>query len=431
MLSPYNKNNINDVILANHINNHYISQFKKNNTSKSIELMLSSTCSFECKYCYYNKYGSILYPSTIVENNILSNLDKLLFYLTKYNLAPKINIFSGEPFDNPFIMDIIEKIIDFHSISGKNQVISIPTGFSFIGDKSKTNQIKDLFKYAKKRGVYLFLSCSIDGKYCDENRPYKSGFIRTDDWYDEMFDFCKEYNVGYHPMVYYNKIENWIDNFNWFQNMFKKHNIKNPNLYLLEVRNDGWDKHTIRHMYKFSKYISTFLIKNNKNVPMQELLYGKNNIDYNWFSIFKPTHNAVTCGLENSLPIRLADMTTYPCHRLQYSEFKGGEFIFDKYNDLKIKSDNIEMFIVSSTAKTSDYPKCQNCDINNICKGQCLGSQYETMNDPFLPILSVCAMIHAQIKGIIDAFYENTNENFINYLPMKMKSQIEKIKEKK
>jgi len=46
--------------------------------------------------------------------------------------------------------------------------------------------------------------------------------------------------MGFHPMIYSNKIEYWIDNFLWFQKMFYKYGINPFNVYLLEVRNVEW-----------------------------------------------------------------------------------------------------------------------------------------------------------------------------------------------
>jgi hypothetical protein len=45
--------------------------------------------------------------------------------------------------------------------------------------------------------------------------------------------------------------------------------------------------------------------------------------------------------------------------------------------------------------------------IKNTCMSGCLGAQFETMGDPFIPIPSVCALEHGKVKAQIEFLEEN------------------------
>ena len=431
MINPHDPLKPEDIILSNHIKKTYFDTWRLEDNSpnekfKILELMINSKCVLKCKYCYYNKYGSILHPSNITDEHTLENIDNLFAYLDKNNLCPpKITIFSGEPFEQNITYDVIDRILEFYKNKPKDNIqFSIPTGCTFIGNDALTTKVENVIQKAKDYNIPFWLSCSVDGKYCDSNRPYKSGFIRDDAWYDDLFKFCSKHKFNFHPMIYYDEIFNWTKNLQWWADMKEKYNLDDKYLYLLEVRNSGWTKEHIREMYKLSKYITEHVITTNRDLTILQMM--NQHLDYNWFGIFYERLDAVTCGLEMSLAIRTADMKFYPCHRLQYEEFESGKLIFND-GDIEISSSNAEMYIASAHAKSMDYPICSTCDINGMCLGGCLGAQYEKMKDPFIPIPEVCAMEHAKIKGIIDAIIEIGREGEIPESAL-MARQINQIK---
>jgi hypothetical protein len=95
----------------------------------------------------------------------------------------------------------------------------------------------------------------------ENNRPYGKQLdllnndFRDDEYYDKVFKFAKEFNFGFHPMIYSNNIEKWIDNFNWFQEQFKNYDLPWPNIYLLQVRNKEWDEKSNLEFYNFIRYL--------------------------------------------------------------------------------------------------------------------------------------------------------------------------------
>ncbi len=431
MILPYNNNSVKDIILSNYVNKSIFKQWDGSPTNqiKQLELMLSTKCDFKCKYCYYNKFGHILHPDSINPEIVLNNLDSLFKYLDINSQIPQsISLFSGEILTQEIGFKIIYKIIDFLKDKPQNSSnIVIPTGFSFMKNQNSIDKVKDIYQVCKKYNIKFRLSCSMDGKYSDSNRPFKSGYIRDDSWYDSIFKFLKEYGISCHSMVYFENIDSWIDNFNWWFDMHDKHQLHNGFLHMLDVRNSGWTQSNIKSMYKLSRHIAEFILNRYSDLTIHEIINKR--WDCNWFSPFiNGTYKAIPCGFETSFAIRLSDLKFYPCHRLQYPEFEGGQLLIDQ-NEIKVKSKNPEMYICSRHTDGSNSPICENCSINKICDRGCYGSQYETMGDPFIPIPEVCAVQFARTKGVLDIIYERNRENeFLQNFTPPTREQIKKVR---
>ena len=74
---------------------------------------------------------------------------------------------------------------------------------------------------------------------------------------------------------------------------------------------------------------------------------------------------------------------------------------------MKVNSQNVELAIkVYSMNPNYSMPGCDTCDYKYLCMKGCLGSQYETNTDMFMPCKSVCKMEKAKIDFLIDT-YEN------------------------
>ena len=112
----------------------------------------------------------------------------------------------------------------------------------------------------------------------EQNRPFKRNlklgdgsnehvFIpncrepRDDDYYERAFSFCKKYGYGFHPMVYSKGIDLWKKNFVWFQEMFKKHDLKFNSFMLLEVRNEEWTSSEAMELAEFTEFAVNYIFK--------------------------------------------------------------------------------------------------------------------------------------------------------------------------
>jgi len=354
---------------------------------KSLEMFISPVCNQSCEYCYLIRYGNGLYPKEIRDNSvILHNVDLLIDWIIKNEYKPKIDVFSGEIFSLPIGFEVLEKI---NRLS--DTTVVIPTNFTFIPEQAE--RVKDLMQQYKERGNRLFLSASIDGKYCEGNRPSKNK-IRDDEYYDKVFEFCYENNFAFHPMIYSHRIECWKENFKWFIDMFKKHGFKGTPLYLLEVRNEEWTDSQIEIFEDFVYWLTDWCVRNEKNLFKE----GFNILS----SMLSTIGRGIGCGIQSALYVRMGDLAILPCHRTSYKGLNYGKFIVDG-EIVEIESENIENMVATYSFNADTLPVCESCMIKHVCSHGCLGCQFETVGDMFTPNPKVCQLEHAKVKGFVRA----------------------------
>lgn len=394
----------NDILLNKTYEEYFYNNWKNKESPKSIEFIFSPYCNLKCKYCYLNHHYDEQFPlQDFNAEKSIDNALKICQWLVNNHYTPTLNIFSGELFAQESGFKLLEKILDFYSSVPKDDRIPkivIPTNGTFCGTE-KESQVEVLIQKAEKLNIPLYLSLSIDGIYMDEdNRP---GILRD---YSHIFNFAKKYNLCFHPMIYSNNIEKWIDNFNWFQEKFKEYNIPWYNLYLLQVRNKEWTREQNYELYKFIKYIIHYSYeKCDKSIIkffnfLNQLNYGLGFNILSWLN--NNTIDRYTCSIQLELSIRLNDMKVFPCHRLMYPSFEIGQ-----YNEnMLLKAANVSLGVAIPYIAPKNAPLCSNCDINELCQGGCLGSQYETTKSILTPIPTVCLNYIYIFKALIDGFDE-------------------------
>jgi len=371
--------------------------------SASLELQVSGTCDLKCKYCYYAKYSKDLYPAEISKKSlVLNNLDILLSWLEKNSYHPKIEIFSGELFVLSHGIEFLKRIIDWQIRNKNFEQIVIPTNMTFIFDDDKINQVEEVLEYANKNGIKIYLSASVDGKYCDDNRPFINGKVRDDAYYDKLFAFAKKWNISFHPMIYSENIEKWLDNFLWFQDMFKKFDIPFYSLYLLEVRNAEWTKKQIKEFYKFIRGVINWIYTHINISPEEFPAYVFKHKLFNLFNIFSRIGRGLGCSMQSTIQLRMGDLTASVCHRAAYKLQNLWKFKVENNEIVDIESLNHNLLITSFSFDAKSLPMCESCPIRELCSSQCLGSMYETNGELFLPIPTVCAVEHAKVAAILD-----------------------------
>ncbi|MFA5208350.1 MAG: radical SAM protein [Candidatus Paceibacterota bacterium] len=398
----------NDILLKSVLQGTFFNAWKNdkqdlaNVNFKGLEIYLTPNCNLRCKYCYLQNHKQDLYPEHLTDSKvILENLSMLLDWLIDNNYKPKIDIFSGELFSQKLGFDALELIHEKLKGSGIKQ-ICIPTNFTFICSEKLTERVENYIEKFKNIGIRLALSCSMDGKYCEDNRPANGEMIRDDDYYDRVFEFCKKYGYGFHPMIYSTYIENWIDNFSWFIEMFDKHGYTNYPLYLLEVRNEEWTEEQMAKFGEFVQYLVRWCRGKGRDVHKE----GFNILG----SMVSKIGRGIGCGLQSALYVRMGDLMIVPCHRTSYDGLEYGQFITDGGKITGINARNVENCIAALSFEADTLPMCETCFIKDQCSHGCMGCQYETVGDMFIPNPNVCKLEWYKVEYFNKEYKNGTDD---------------------
>jgi len=389
---------MNDVIFKSFLHRVFFDSWKTQQP-KGLELIVSDVCDHNCAYCYYKRYGNMFFDDESRNGrNILKNLDIILRWLDENNYVPTINVFSGEIFSTETGFEVVNRLIEY--IKPEKKIV-LPTNMSFLLDDKKTERVVTL---CKKRDN-LVLSASIDGKYMEDNRPLKTGQKRDDAYYDKLFSFSHEYNIGLHPMIYSTGIEKWKDNFLWFVKNIEKYNLDiTKALYLLEVRNSEWTAQQCRELMCFIEFLVDwswdFCGRNVEN--MKDFIINKGG--FNILNVASDIPRGIGCSVQMEFGVTLGNLTFPICHRTAYRNLLGGRFVVENNAIVDIKAENFVTYINAKSYDANTQPYCQTCIIKYLCNKQCLGAQYETTGDLFTPIPTVCRMEHAKIISILRSF---------------------------
>lgn len=404
----------NQLLADSFLNTYFFKSFHKSipHPKRSLELIVSPKCNLGCKYCYVHKYRKQIFDENIFDEDCtIINLKRILKWMEKNEFNPDLDIFSGELFAQEIGFKVLEVIFEHEEKLAEDlrcRVITVPTNFTFLNSMQLTDRIKDLQNRFQDIGIKLFLSASFDGACMEENRPYTKVLdfdinqYRDDDYYNKVFQYCKDNDCGLHPMIYSKNIDKWKDNFLWFQEKMEQFGIAWEDLYLLNVRNEEWNDYSINEFEKFIEFLYDWTFEkvgHNPEYLVNFLLKGHGfNILSNPFTI---VGRGLTCGLQNALCVRLSDLMVYPCHRTGYEHYYCGQFVEDEENVLKYKNKNAELLITVYSVHKEGMPACAQCPVNKMCPGQCLGACHESNNNLFVPIPSVCATVYALVSASI------------------------------
>jgi radical SAM protein with 4Fe4S-binding SPASM domain len=219
-------------------------------------------------------------------------------------------------------------------------------------------------------------------------------------------------------MVSSYNIHKWVENFFWFLNQFKKFGVSAESairrVYILEVRNPGWDPNDLAALGDFMRTVTSYILNSiyggDRQRYFDEFLNGPRR-GMNLFAAgYGYIGRGLTCALQSTLLVR-GDMKIISCHRTGWKGFEGGELITDDTKVVDIEPINPMSFMATHTYDFRHGIKCSDCPINNICQGYCMGANHEMNGDMFIPVPTVCRlemfkhMTSIQIledQGIID-----------------------------
>lgn len=409
--------------------NQYLKKTTKLN-KYGIELYISPECNQACEYCYLIKNRNKLYPQEIADHNlILKNLDIFFNYLIEKNYFPtSIDLFSGEIWNSPFGMAVLEKLLNFVKIAdGKVKSIMIPSNFSFILDDYYKEKVEQIIEAAKYYGTSLLLSCSYDGPIVEEkNRPFvkdDSAKKTTDEYISRLFDWCKKFNFGFHPMVNAHNIDKWPDQFKWWVDTLNKYDL---NIWaysmFLEVRNNEWTEDTIKkYLYYLNEsidYTIDKIYKNDLNAYKDEIfcLNPQNNGELKNYNFQALGANPINCGcsVDHLISIRLGDLAWVPCHRTSYEKLIYGKLIVEDNKIQGIKALNLPLMISVNSLGYKGLVKCNSCPIANYCMRGCYGANFEYSKEMFYPCPTVCDLLTAKLIFLLTKWEKMYFEKDIN-----------------
>lgn len=436
----------NEALVWNLMQRNFFTAWKYPNDPKwqnwrGLEIIPNYDCNLACKYCYVNRYGEQLYPDVENWHNdelILKNNQLLFNWLKKNKYDPKLELFSGEPLVQRVNYQLIDQILN--TVGNTNQgPLVIPTNYSWCLSKELIRKVDDLIMRSKDMKMSIALSASIDGKPMEQNRPFKHNVKscgqlsnrewfweykdipdpRDDEFYDRVFKFADKHHYGFHPMIYSDNIDLWIENFDWYQMMLKKHGMHWSNIYLLEVRNQEWSIEQTRKYGEFIEHLIKFAWKQVGEKVSNYMDFMFRGRGFNTLSAaLSTTGRGLGCSLQSGLYLRLTDWSLGPCHRQSYDHMNLGKFRIEGEDIVGVDVNNPELWFAELTSSQKSYPYCENCLLRWTCSGGCLGSNYETTGDPFTPPPTMCRLEHQKIYsmaktyqelGILDAILKRAN----------------------
>ncbi len=377
----------------------------------NLELMINNKCNLQCKYCYMSKFGQHYFPKgTQSSTKILHNTDLLIDWLYENNFTPALEFFAGDSLTDPICRQMAHKMLDA-ALEGRRvaKKIIFPTNMGWLTNEKRWADVHQLIEKSEYAGMPMFVSASVDGLFMEENRPFKSnksGY--TDEYYDKLFSFlAANPSSGIHPMIYSNKVERWIENFLWWQEKYKEYHLDWRHMYFLEVRNVEWTLEQVKHYMEFIKFLVRWSYSKCNENPDDFIKFMFKQGGFNILPMgFSHIGRGMPCSIQSCITLRVGDLTVIPCHRTAYKHMETAQFRVENDKIVGLDAKNIELWFAIQALENTQYPYCEKCAINSLCKGGCLGSQYEVTGNVFTPIPTVCRLFHAKVAALISVFKE-------------------------
>lgn len=407
-------------ILANDVlERNFYNDLRDPASGKKLELFLTGACRANCEYCYLKKHQNVLYPTNLLNNEkIIQNLQLVLNWYIENKFRCSIDIFSAEWLTGPLADDVFNCIYNtFKDILPEYRPHSIvlADNMQFLKSEKYTEKVESYFTLMEQLGVPLYISASIDGKYCDFGRTEND-----DEFYQKLKDFMIKHKILTHPMVSSSNIKYWIDNYVWFRQTFPDELTKD--IMSLEVRDNTWDDEAINHLIRFCDFLVDYKFEElqyDKLKMLKYILRAYNDDDDNDVKLLTSSYNIIgiqnagifnhddymSCSVHGTLPIRLGDLSVSPCHRLYYPEFEMGKFEVVDNKITEFIPTNVSLLILMCHLRRSCMPKCEKCKFQDICLGSCLGANYEVNKNMFVPIKEVCKMYSAKNIFLIKKYH--------------------------
>lgn len=390
-----------------------------------IEFFITSACNNKCEYCYLVKHKELYPEEANKQEIILYNLKILCDYLieNEYNI-PNIDLFSGEIWHTEFGNKVFDILYEATERGLRCRCYTIPSNFSFIKNKQNMYKIQHYIDKFGDIGVRLLFSCSVDGAIIEDiNRPEIGETKKAEDFYENMFLFCRHNQFRFHPMLAACSIGMWKDNFEWWKEMGRKYGFyTHEEVMLLEVRNNDWTPERLSEYEKFLEYLLKDRLGDGSEediIFFSNGLIGKKSYDYNGNPIAVPglsgymPYNFATaktmpgCTIATHLIIRLGDLMIVPCHRTSYNKLNYGKFVVQDDKIIDIEANNVYNAIRIFMGNNNICQlRCDSCLFSPYCLKGCFGAQYEENKDMFIVSENVCKLYYAKYTTLARLYKE-------------------------
>lgn len=365
---------------------------------------------------------------------LLHNLEILYDYILDNNFnIPKAELFTGEIWHTQFGLDVLDLTLKYLQKGMKIDWFVIASNCSFLMNEHAFYQIQHYIDEFSKIGNRLCFSISVDGEIIDNAvRPRNNHDKYIHEFYERAFAFATHNNYFFHPMVSAESISLWKENYEWWKQQFEAYGLDVDTLMMLEVRNNGWTEQNIKDYCDFLEYLCEDYKErkcNGNNRILAKIIANEHDSRLPHLGGYVPwivggIDSFMGCTVAIDLTVRLGDLAICPCHRTAYKEYLYGKFVVenDKIVDIEAINPYMAIKILMGNIRTS-YNKCDTCPIVGCCLMGCLGSQLETMKDPFFQIPNICDFFIAKYStifrmykkwGIID-YLESIPPERINY----------------
>lgn len=416
---------------------------------ESVELAIHADCNQKCEYCYLYQHGLEIYPQEIRcdHNKILNNIKLLFDYFYEEEIFPiSWSLFAGDLFYDDLYYKIIELFYDFYKKiknnypdyftmlsnieenfeDNRNYPISImtPCNFSLCKFPKKMELLDEwINKMSSELNVELVFSYSTDGKYAIDSREKIN---ITDEEFDNTFSFITKYLWGCHPMISAHNIKNWIQNYDWWLNIYSKYYSDTPDFQpaMLEVRNDEWDETSIQDYLNLLNHMidKRLTLYNNDLLKFTlSIFFGDHDlferydmkkfptqIDPLHIHIYKQgENNHMSCDIGFTYCINCYNLSIVPCHRLAHPHLAAGHFEIENNKIIGIKAEESINCYFNAILQNPQYRVgCNSCKYNLFCVKGCCGAQYEAFGDFNIPIPSVCKLFQAKFDFLFQKYHE-------------------------
>lgn len=391
-------------LLTEILERNYYKFFRDKNykSLKNIEFIINKASTNLNSYGCFGNTEKQMYPNIDFTQcdyeKIKTNLALFLDFYIKNNFVCDIELTGNDWLnENDKTNDIFEIILKkFENIENKPETIYVNTDGLFLNNNELFDIILHFTKLFESIGITLHYNFYINGKYCDSN-VYD---------YSKLFDFIsciKQYNII--SYITSKNVENWIENYRWWIKNLNENAFLN--IELREQKTEDWDKNAISLYLQFLNFQIEYF-KNSLSLTEQlKLFFDKNKtIKFNtialkWNDYLNNNNNNNNCNFFKNLTIDLETLSIVPCAKINYKDFRIGQYDIDQNEIVGIIGKTLELIIFNTHLKQKCLPHCEDCLHIEHCGGHCLAESYNKCFDMCVPIREFCDLSKSKINFLI------------------------------